>query len=107
MPIDEHGETVTLVECNDDGEPAPATDLDGRRTTDIRVVRDGQSAVRIIMDPFGEDHDVFVECHDDKWLICIHPIGGDPIVVVELRPNSVEVQDSCGKCLIKDQWEVT
>jgi hypothetical protein len=89
------------VECDEDGEPVVGPP---QRRTEIRVVRDGESAVRVILDPFGEDHDVFVECHADKWLVCIHPAGSDPIVAVELQANNAVVTDLLGKVLIKEEW---
>ena len=99
MTIDEHGTTVRLVECDNDGEPTPE-----RESCDVRVRRDGDSAIRIIMDPFGEDHDVLIECHDDKWMVFIHPGGNDPFCIAALTHRKAVVMDDFGNVLKQASW---
>jgi hypothetical protein len=63
-----------------DGEPCP----DKHVHVDVRVESGG---LRIVMDPFGEDHDILLMPWENGWSIVVHPHGQDPVVKVRLPPT--------------------
>ena len=100
MSIDEHGECIMLTEVDDNGE---ATTKGTHLLTEVRVKREGHG-LRIILDPFGEDHDILIECLAEKWLVIVHPRGQDPVCGIELTPHRAEVMDCGGTVFIKEEF---
>ena len=109
MPIDQHGETVHLTERDEDGKPIVA---DGRaQQAEVRVVCEGESAIRVILDPWDGDHDLLIECHGDKWSIIFHPSGQDPFCMIDVflstiyHPRqTVVLSDDKGNVLKEEEW---
>ena len=58
----------------------------------VSIHANGQAdGVRIILDPYGEDHDVLIERRVGHWQILVHPQGSDPVCVVHLNPQKAVV----------------
>jgi len=67
----------------------------------IRIEKN-ESSVRIVMDPYGEDHDVLIEQQADKWLVFVHPWGQDPVCIATLTTKSALVEDNMGNKLAEE-----
>ncbi len=76
--------------CDGEGEP-----VKGGPTSHVDVYRT-DNAVRIVVDPFGEDHDVLIEQHEEEWLVFVHPQGQDPVCVVSLNMKRAIVTNDLG-----------
>ncbi len=90
---------VRLQELDDNGDPVPSLSVH------VDVFNESDCGLRIIMDPFGEDHDVLLEAHKDGWRLVIHPHGQDPAFVVTLTNNKATVEDSEGTVLGVAEYE--
>jgi len=85
---------VRLHELDEHGELLPNTGVH----VDV-CEQGGNAGLRIIMDPFGEDHDVLIEAFESGWRLLIHPHGEDPVFVVELTNTKATVEDAAGQVL--------
>lgn len=67
------------------------------------------TSIRVILDedPHGPNDgfepNLLIERHAKKWLIVVHPDGGDPVCGIEIHDDGlVEVQD-CGGALLHSE----
>lgn len=58
------------------------------------------AALRIVLDPQGEDHDILIEQHGTEWRVYIHPRGGDPLCIARLGFQQSSLENDVGETLI-------
>ena len=91
---DEHVIKIQIASQDDEGNVLPNGPV-----SDIRIQR-SETSVRVVMDPWGEDHDVLIEQHADKWVIMVHPMGQDPTCIIEVNMKKAVVMDDLGNVLL-------
>ena len=91
---DEHVIKIQIASQDDEGNVLP-----GAPISDVRIQR-SETSVRVVIDPFGEDHDVLIEQHAGKWVILVHPMGQDPVCIIEVNMQKVVVMDDLGNVLL-------
>jgi hypothetical protein len=64
------------------------------------------SGLRVVFDPFGQDHDVLVEAlSNQEMLVLVHAEGMDLVACVRVTPHEVVVEDACGNEVYKAIWK--
>ena len=91
---DEHVIKIQIASQDDEGSVIP-----GGPISEVRIQR-SETGVRVVMDPYGEDHDVLIEQHADKWVVMLHPMGQDPACIIEVNMQKVVVTDDLGNVLL-------
>ena len=94
-----HTQGFSIAELSEeDGEPVPEKSVH----VDVRVESGG---LRIIMDPFGEDHDILLMPWEKGWSIVVHPHGEDPVFTIRMTNTEATVVDDWDRPLGKAEYE--
>ena len=82
-----------------------------QQVAEVRIVREGESKIRVILDPSDGDHDLLIECHGDKWMLLFHPQGQDPFCCIEVLLSTLHhprqemvLSDTMGRVLRREEW---
>jgi hypothetical protein len=68
-------------------------------------VRVESGGLRIIMDPFGEDHDILLMPWAKGWSIVVHLHGEDPVFTIRMTNTEATVVDDRDRLLGKAEYE--
>ena len=65
-------------------------------------LRREESGIRLVLDEngTGQEHDLLIERHDDKWLLLLHTNGADPVLAVEVHADRLTVTDGMSRPLL-------
>ena len=86
----------------------PETQLNGDPHYEVGVYVEDH-ALRVLLDDRTGDDDVgdelnlLIERHADKWLIIIHPHGGDPVCSVQIRDDGLARVEDGGGALLHEE----
>jgi hypothetical protein len=74
-------------------------DIEAGKTAHVTVLRSGDVGIRLVLDPYGDDHDLLFLQEEGKWVVFVHPHGGDPVCFLEITPNRTTVHNDSEETL--------